>query len=663
MTTRVPSIPNLTDDNVQQVLSAAKEIIEVREGLRGDPLDKAVTFRDLEALQLVQQSDSAEVKVGTLPVQVLPAVNPTVFAPDNYDESADLSTPPAPFNLEATGGYSAIYLSWQYPPYRNHAYTEVYRSYANDLTTAVLIGSTPGTVFSDPVGTEVTAYYWVRNVSQGNVQSSYNSAGGAMAATAVDVARAIENVTADIESLPIFSTLASNIAELETANQTLINRTEVIEANSATLTDTLIAVDGQTKTALQIQSNVVAGLGGQYSVKIDANGHVAGFGLSNTLVNATPTSAFIVRADKFAIVDPASTSNNLTNTPSADSIPFAVSGGNTYIKAAFIQDATITNAKIQSVAADKITAGTITAAVDMRSPLIRSGAVSYGQAGFFLGNDGGTNKFYIGNGSTGVSGRELSFNGTDVTVRGTIFAYAGNISNVTANNITIYDNAGGILLQSGSGIRASDLLNSFVTLSGLGAGSFAFINQLTPANISTYIQSAAIGSALIANAAITNAKIGDLEVSTAKIQNAAITSLKINDLAVSTLKIAGNAVTVPTTVSTSVKENVVTGSYTTHITASIFMDTPGVLYASLTASLGFPNNPSESLHELLVNGVLLARLNTGVSFVQSVALSGGIFVGTGTMTVSYRSFGAPHPGQSGLVEVNDRTLFVQGAKR
>jgi hypothetical protein len=42
----------------------------------------------------------------------------------------------------------------------------------------------------------------------------------------------------------------------------------------------------------------------QYTVKVDTNGYVSGFGLANTSRNGTPTSSFIVRADSFSIVSP-----------------------------------------------------------------------------------------------------------------------------------------------------------------------------------------------------------------------------------------------------------------------------------------------------------------------------------------------------------------------
>ncbi len=145
------------------------------------------------------------------------------------------------------------------------------------------------------------------------------------------------------------------------ARQSKLAESGAIKAAAVSLNTVSSAVDGQA-TTIGVQASSINGLQAQYSVKIDNNGHVSGFGLSSVAVDGTPASAFVVRADKFAIVDPASTANNLTNTPSAASIPFLVTGGAVYIKSAAIEDASITAAKIGSVNADTITAGTIDAA-------------------------------------------------------------------------------------------------------------------------------------------------------------------------------------------------------------------------------------------------------------------------------------------------------------
>ena len=141
---------------------------------------------------------------------------------------------------------------------------------------------------------------------------------------------------------------------------------------------------GSIETLQSVVGDENGGLSSQYSVKLDNNGHVAGFGLSNTDNDGTPTSAFIIRADKFALVNPSAT-NEQTNSPANSTdviVPFTVQAnailnddGSTLVPAgvymdtafirngsitnAFIEDATIDHAKIASVDADTITTGEI----------------------------------------------------------------------------------------------------------------------------------------------------------------------------------------------------------------------------------------------------------------------------------------------------------------
>jgi len=115
-------------------------------------------------------------------------------------------------------------------------------------------------------------------------------------------------------------------------------------------------------------------LSGQYTVKIDVNGAVAGYGLASTTTAAgNIVSEFVVNADRFAIMRGGS------NTTAA-SVPFIVQASATtingvavpagvYMTDAFIRngsiinakiaDAAIDNAKIASLDAGKINAGTI----------------------------------------------------------------------------------------------------------------------------------------------------------------------------------------------------------------------------------------------------------------------------------------------------------------
>ena len=167
-----------------------------------------------------------------------------------------------------------------------------------------------------------------------------------------------------------------------------------------------------TKAEVQVQAQSINGLEAQYTVKIDANGSVAGFGLASTTSAAgSNTSEFYVNANRFAILpdqvgtaDPAwqdsyayangarvkyngdlyiariAHSSGTGNAPpnasfwvAGATVPFTVqttgtttSGGvyippGVYMNSAMIKHATITAAQIGSIDADTITTGTLNA--------------------------------------------------------------------------------------------------------------------------------------------------------------------------------------------------------------------------------------------------------------------------------------------------------------
>jgi hypothetical protein len=188
-----------------------------------------------------------------------------------------------------------------------------------------------------------------------------------------------------------------------------------------------VDVVGSVQNALAVERRVRedndGNLYAQYTVKIDQNGHVSGFGLASETVSGITTSAFIIRADKFAVVDPTSTSNNLTNSPTSDAVPFAVVNGTVYLKAAMIQDATITSAKIASLVANKITAGFINAVVG-----INGGKVYGGE--FFAG---GTVTV-----QTDGSGNVTGFTPSNPTVK----IQSGNVT-VVASSLKVSNSATG----------------------------------------------------------------------------------------------------------------------------------------------------------------------------------------------------------------------------
>lgn len=241
----------------------------------------------------------------------------------------------------------------------------------------------------------------------------------------------------------------------------------------------------------------------------------------------------------------------------------------------------------------------------------------------------------------------------NLLVNGTISGQKIAANTVTADkidsrNLTIKDASGNIIFGSGTNLdwsritsQPSGIYNSNisigangalsgagggqVSLTGLGAGDFAFIDQLTTSNIGTYIQSAAIGTALIANAAITSAKIG----------TAAIETAKIGDLAVNTIKIAGNAVTVTGSVASRNYNSSVSLSTTSGGVLSVIVWVEGG-YASNGVSVKL--NGSELIY-FEGNDYFNGATQTNYKSSQTMVIV--VSVGSGTQTVSFVNSGSP----------------------
>ena len=134
------------------------------------------------------------------------------------------------------------------------------------------------------------------------------------------------------------------------------------QTNATAISSLSTTVNGNT-ASIQTQQTTLNGLSAQYTVKVDNNGHVAGFGLASTATNGQTISDFIVLANRFSVIDP-------NNGSAAPTVPFTVQNGvcymqNVVVSGALIQDATITGAKIAnaSISTAQIATASITSAL------------------------------------------------------------------------------------------------------------------------------------------------------------------------------------------------------------------------------------------------------------------------------------------------------------
>lgn len=182
----VPSLPAAPSDPAQQkqFLDKIKELIEVREGRRGNGIDSNITWRDLFSHGIV------DVNIDGSRISGNPKT--PVFVPRGVSE--DYSVPPAPENLTASGAFENIILAWKKPLFPSYAYTEIWRSDTNNIANAALLGTTTAAVYSDTVGGTgaVTKYYWIRYVNENNVIGPYNASTGVAGTTSDDPAHMMQ---------------------------------------------------------------------------------------------------------------------------------------------------------------------------------------------------------------------------------------------------------------------------------------------------------------------------------------------------------------------------------------------------------------------------------------------------------------------------------------
>jgi hypothetical protein len=495
-------LPPITSPNF---LEKVREALSVYMGNRGDKLDRGVTFRDLTDAGLVVMNPAY--RTGSGGVSPIGGTSPN--AGGSYE--IDLTPPPIPSGFVATAAISNLMVECSPQTYtqgNGHAKSVLYGATWSAgalpvFTDAVVLTEFSGTVASHATNPSTTWHLWLKWVTVDGVYSTSPAGGtnGVVTRTGEDVALLLDALTGELTESQLFSSLGSRIDLIDgasglagsvnarvlaeaTARGTAITSEATARATAdgaiATRVDTVVAtattdrgntsaaiqseataratadsaeanarttlastVNGNT-SALQVEASTRATQTGdlfaQYTVKVDLNGYVAGYGLASSVRNGTPTSEFIIRADNFAIA-PVNTDN-----AAADGSPFfyrtvptTINGvsvpAGAYMKAAFIHDATITNAKIANLAVDDAKIA------DLSATKLTAGSIGVGQfiqsTSYIAGSQGWR---INGNGSAEFIG---------VTVRGTVFAGAGQIGGITIASNAI--RAGQTSFNSGSG--------------------------------------------------------------------------------------------------------------------------------------------------------------------------------------------------------------------
>lgn len=182
-----------------------------------------------------------------------------------------------------------------------------------------------------------------------NLANSYATAAGESATLAANqVALATQQKTLAGQSA---SAALTSRNEASTFASDAYNNAQAAAINYTNLSTT-VGNHTASISALQTSTN---GLAANYGVTINNNGHVTGFALNSTAAanGGNPTSAFVISADKFLVVDP-NQPYTAGNNPSSANVPFYIVNGVTYIKEANINELTIGTKQLKDGAVNDV---------------------------------------------------------------------------------------------------------------------------------------------------------------------------------------------------------------------------------------------------------------------------------------------------------------------
>lgn len=190
---------------------SVKENLDVLLGHRGDALDRAVTFKDLLDTGIVTLARGVSLFGDTR--DLVPS----------RDEIPNLDIPPAPTNLQASGAFQNIILTWDLSLYEGHSYVEVFRHTSDDISAATMVAQVSGFtgVYADPVGGGLTRYYWVRAVNQAGISGPFNSSTGTSGTTATDVSLVLNLLANQITNSELATELSTPIGKIGTIESLL----------------------------------------------------------------------------------------------------------------------------------------------------------------------------------------------------------------------------------------------------------------------------------------------------------------------------------------------------------------------------------------------------------------------------------------------------------
>jgi len=518
-------------------MAALKELIEVREGIRGNELDANVTWRELVNSGIANITYNGQSSSGSGGLPFGPSANP---------EEVDLTPPPQPQNLAASGAIQSVILTWSGAT-SVVALSEVWRSTTNvapnvNGSTAVLVGTTEAYMYADNVGlSNVPRYYWVRFRTKWDVAGPYSSgvAGSTGMVGGVDLTDAIitsqKIASGAISSYAAFggslrpvesgATLPALPNASYPAGALFLNTTDgkLYRNVSNVWTAAVPAADisGQLADA-QVAALAASKVTGQLTNAQIAD--LAAAKLTGT-ISASQIADGSVSGTKFASgIEPITVVSSVPGSKSTSTIFNTTDGklyrwnGSAYVATVPTADlsGTITDAQVAGLSAAKVTGQLSDSQIAAIAAAKLTGSIT----------------------STQITDNSIT------TAK--IAANAVTASQIAANTITASQIASGTITStqiSAGTITASNIAAGTIVSSNIAAGTIAGDRIAANAITASQIATDTITAGQIAAGAISASELAVGAVTAGKIAANAVTATEIAAGSVTTAKIAASAVT------------------------------------------------------------------------------------------------------------------------
>lgn len=480
-------VPRNFDHEGKRFATKVNESIAQLKGEIGNPLDSAVTFRDLIDSGIAKR----DIRIGS---------NGSIIGGGSSDivigDEEVLEIPPAPTGVSADGAFQNIVIEWDTPTFFGFSHAEVWAATTSNFANRVFIGQTTASVFSHQVGNGQTRYYWIRFVNTQDTVGPFNSTTGTQASTSPDIGALMQDLSETLQDLPGYSTLTTLI-DNSVAN--------IIRSTSSPSTRS----DGSS-----IQSNDIW-------IDTDDNNQAYVRNASNNGWEKTRDSSLI------------SLYNTLSSTVTTNS---------TNISTAQSDIVTLTT----DTSANTTAITNLTSTVNSNTSAISTEATTRANADTALTNSINSLTSTVNGNTSSIT----TLNTTTANINGDLNAmYVLQVATESNGSVSAAGMVLGSNAQGGSGAQSyvQFQADKFAVWNGssntapfIVSGGTVFIKDAMIQNgaiTNAKIGSLAVDDAKIANLAVTEAKIANAAIATAKIQDAAVTNAKIENLAVTNAKI------------------------------------------------------------------------------------------------------------------------------